>query len=235
MSVTETLGRWMGVALAPAATLGSFLRRARLFHPDGVLYRADVSALVDEPLARALEGSALVRLSGALWRWPESATRPDILGVAVRLHPGEPRAQDLLFASFHSVLGLPLAVLTTDVRDFLANTYATVLPSRAPGLGRVDFRLDPAAIATIGVDRRERLEQAVAAGRAASPRALARLTLRERLQGGGDNLRFNPFHAGLGIEPTGFLQAIRAVAYPASQLGRAVSRVVATRRCTHIG
>ncbi|MFT3776056.1 MAG: hypothetical protein QM820_62730 [Minicystis sp.] len=131
---------------------------------------------------------------------------------------------------------MPLAVFTTDVRDFLANNYGAVLPSRAPGLGLVDFRLVPEPIAAGGKDRNERLAHAVMEGRAvltlqvrerragARYRDLAQITLRERVAGGGEDLRFDPAHAGLGIEPAGVLQAIRAVVYPASQLGRALAR-----------
>jgi hypothetical protein len=235
MKLSEAIGRVIGGATAPAAALGSFARRARLFHPDGVVHRADVEPINDDALARALAGTAIVRLSGALWRWPGGAGLPDILGVAVRFHPGEARAQDLLFASFRNTLTLPLAVFTTNVRDFLADTYYTVLPSRAPGLGRVTFRLVPEPTASNGGDRRERLERAVDAGRAvfvlqvrerrarARYRGLALIRLRERLEDVGEELRFNPFHAGLGIEPAGLLQAIRAVVYPASQMGRALA------------
>lgn len=230
MSLIEAIGRITGALLAPLAAAGSALRRARLFHPEGVLYRADVEPLAETSLARSLRGAAWVRLSGAVFR---SRALPDILGAAVRLHPGEPREQDLLFATFGSVLTLPLAILTTNHRDFLANTYSTVLPSRAPGNGRVVFRLVPEHVGPGPGDRDARLRRAVAEGRAAFAlevrgkvgwpawERIARVILRERLEGGGEELRFNAWHAGLGIEPAGFFQAWRAVVYPASQLGRA--------------
>lgn len=233
MSLVEAIGRVCGALLAPAAAAGSLLRRGRLFHPEGVLYRAEVEPLGATALSRALAGPAWVRLSGALFR---SRQLPDILGAAVRFHPGEPREQDLLFATFRSVLTLPFALLTTHPRDFLANTYSTVLPSRAPGHGRVVFRLVPEHAAPGLGDRRARLQRAVQEGRAAfglelrgsmgwpSWERVARITLRERMEGGGEELQFSPFQAGLGITPAGFFQAWRAVVYPASQLGRAVAR-----------
>ena len=236
MPASLTIGRALGGLFAPIAALGSFLRGGRLFHPDGVLYRADVAPEAEDAVAHALAGTAVVRLSGALWRWPGGGSWPDILGVAVRFHPGQRRAQDLLFASFRSVAELPLAVLTTNVCDFLASTYATVLPLCAPELGAVDFRLVPDLRVADTGDRYDRLERATREGRAvlslqvrerrpgAAYRPLARLTLCEHLVGEGEDLRFDPFHAGLGIEPTGVLQAIRAVVYPASQLGRALAR-----------
>jgi hypothetical protein len=238
MGATEAIGRVLGLLAAPLAAAGSWLRGARLFHPDGVLYRAEVRAVAPGQLARSLEGPALVRLSGALRRWhgaPE-AERPDILGVAVRLQPDAPSAQDLLFASFRSTLTLALGPFTTDVHDFLGNTYYAVLPFHAPELGRVELRLDPEPAPTAGRDRRERLEHAVAAGHAvlwlearalrvgATWQRLAAVDLRARVEGGGEALRFDPFRDGLGIRPVGLLQAVRAVVYPASQLGRALAR-----------
>jgi hypothetical protein len=233
MSILALVGRFTGAVLAPLAAAGSALRGARLFHPEGVLHRADVEPLGDGALARALAGPAWVRLSGALFR---SRALPDILGAAVRFHPGTPREQDLLFATFRSVLALPFALFTTDARNYLANTYSTVLPSRVPGQGRVVFRLVPERIAGGPGDRDARLLRAVHEGRASFVlevhglagrpgwEPLARLAIRERIEGGGEELRFNPWHAGLGIEPAGFFQTWRAVVYPASQLGRALAR-----------
>ncbi|APR81447.1 Hypothetical protein A7982_06796 [Minicystis rosea] len=236
MPASLTIGRALGGLFAPLAALGSFLRGARLFHPDGVLYRADVEPEADDAVAHALAGTAVVRFSGALWRWPAGAAWPDILGAAVRFHPGEARAQDLLFATFRSVPEMLIAVLTTNVRDFLGNTYATVLPLRAPELGAVDLRLVPELRSADRGDRNARLARAVRDGRAilalevrerrpgSAYRPLARITLREPIAGGGEDLRFDPIHAGVGIEPIGVLQAIRTVVYPASQLGRALAR-----------
>src|SRR4051812_39945970 len=107
MGAREVVGRVIGVLAAPFAAMGSFLRGARIFHPDGVLYRAEVRAVAATALARSLEGPALVRLSGALWREKPGSEPPDILGVAVRLQPGEQTAQDLLFATFRTALALP--------------------------------------------------------------------------------------------------------------------------------
>jgi hypothetical protein len=239
MGATEVIGRVIGALAAPFAAMGSLIRGARIFHPDGVLYRAEVRAVAATTLARALEGPALVRLSGAMWRDEPGAERPDILGVAVRLQPGEPTAQDLIFATFRSALTLPLGPFTTDAHDYLGNIYYTALPSLAPELGRVELRLVPEPVPPQempGCDRAERLQHAVVAGLAvlwlevrplragASWRRLAGVELRERLPGGGADLRFNPFLAGLGIQPTGLLQAVRSVVYPASQLGRSLAR-----------
>jgi hypothetical protein len=235
----EVIGRVIGVLAAPLAALGSAIRGARVVHPDGVLYRAEVRAADATALARALEGPALVRLSGAIWRETPGVERPDSLGVAVRFQPGEPTAQDLLFGTFRSALTLLLAPFTTNAHDYLGNVYYTALPSRAPELGRVELRLVPEPVppeAMVGRDRAERLQRAVDAGLAvlrlevrrlrpgAEWRPLAAIMLREEVPGGGAALRFNPFRAGLGIQPVGLLQAVRSVVYPASQLGRSLLR-----------
>ena len=236
MGAREVIGRVIGILAAPLAATASLIRGARVFHPDGVLHRAEVRAAAATPLARSLEGPALVRLSGALWREMPGSEPPDILGVAVRLQPGEKTAQDLLFATFRSGLALPLGPFTTDAHDYLSNIYYSALPSRAPELGRVELRLVPGPAPTSGRSRAERLQRVVDAGlavlwlevRALRPgaewRRLAAIELRERLPGGGEELRFNPFRAGLGIQPTGLLQAVRSVVYPASQLGRTTAR-----------
>ncbi|MDI1475804.1 hypothetical protein [Polyangium sp. y55x31] len=179
MRATEALGRAIGGVLSPITGEGSLLRRARLFHPDGVLFRADVRPLAREgavgELAQRLAGPALVRLSSAWWRHEKEL--PDALGIAVRFCGRMPTAtsveasardQDLLFATFQHIWSLPFAPLTTNVHDFLGNQYHAILPFYVLGLGRVKFRLMPSRQRqhdTHG-SRRERLERAVAAGNA---------------------------------------------------------------------
>ena len=58
MDVGGAIGRVLGVLVAPAAAVSSFIRGARIFHPDGVVYRADVHADITE--------GALGRLAGRL-------------------------------------------------------------------------------------------------------------------------------------------------------------------------
>jgi len=245
MLARESVGRAVGGLIAPVARQGSRLRRARVLHPDGVVYRAEVRplsvagdrALAD--VAARLAGPALVRLSGGLWRWRGGGdrARPDVLGVAVRFRGSEalspeadPGDQDLLFASFRSMWTLPIAPLTTDVRDFLANVYHAVLPFDVTGLGRARCRLVPVRASVTGEDRRERLERAVSAGVAVfrleirQPRrpwvAVAEIALRERVEMDQQALRLTPFRTGRGIVPRGLIQAVRAAAYAGSQRGR---------------
>ena len=242
MSVREALGRGVGGILAPIAAEGSLVRGARLFHPDGVVFHADVHAIEGGgPLGAALQGPALARFSGALFRGHRGSLLPDILGLALRFHPGrgaEPgaRSQDLLLATFRHVWTLPLAMFVTRRDDYLANAYDTVLRSRVAGeRGVFTFRVVPEAPTGEGHGRLARLENAVADGRAwlrlemrpawrgAPAVPIATIALREAADVDQEALRFDPFRAGAGIEPAGFFQAMRAAAYPASQLGRALA------------
>jgi len=242
MSVREALGRGLGGLWAPVAAEGSLVRGARLFHPYGVVLDAEVRALQEGgALGAALEGPAIARFSGALFRDGDGHAWPDILGLALRFHPGSgaepaPGAQDLLLATFRSVWMLPFAMLLTQQDSYLANAYDSVLPSRVPGrAGAVTFRVVPEAASGEGRNRRERLENAAAEGRAS-------LRLEVRPASGGrpgvpiatiallspsdvdqEALRFDPFRAGAGIVPTGFFQAVRAAVYPAGQLGRGLA------------
>jgi hypothetical protein len=247
MDVGETIGKGISALVAPLAALGGFLRGARLFHAEGVVYRADVRAIATEgalgALAERLAGPAIVRLSRG---------GGSVLGVAVRFgtppvvvpEPGTP-VQDLLLISVRRLVELPAAARLTDVHDFLANTYYTIARSRAAGLGLVELRLVPVerigeARSALGVDasRDARLERDVALGAAVlrlelrqiAPGApwqpLDTITLTARADIDQAKLRFNPYHASLGLEPAGFLQGTRWAVYPASELGRALRRAL---------
>ena len=258
MDLGGAIGRMVGVLLAPAAAVGSFVRGARIFHPDGVVYRADVHPDVTQgvlgKLARRLAGRALVRFSGGLRRDKAGTSPRDVLGVALRFNtpqgadpaPG-PRAQDLLLLSFQHLWQLPSAALLTNPRDFLANDYHAILPFRVGRLGVVKFRIVPevGAVAAAGdeeMGRVERLSRAVRQGRAvlrlqvvgaergADWMALATVVLRESVDIDQADLRFTPFHAGAGIAPVGFLQGMRWAVYPASQAGRDLRRRLGRRR-----
>lgn len=253
MQVREAIGRGVGIFLAPAAAMGSFVRGARLFHADGVVYRAEVRAVAKggarRALAQRLVGPALVRLSNGMHRRRAGEDPPDVLGVALRLHPGsgeEPEAgsdaQDLLLDSFRHLWQVLVAARTTDPRDFLANTYYATVPFHAPYAGDVELRLVPVQESPEGEDRFDRLARAVKAGTAVL-RLETRLRERDALwepvadvvlceAAGVDQeaLRFNPFRTGLGLVPFGFVQGLRWAVYPASQLGRALRRRLSSRQ-----
>jgi hypothetical protein len=236
-ALREIIGGGLGSALAPLARWVSHSRRARTFHPDGLLFEARVTRAEGSALGDVLAGTALLRCSGALWR--RGTQGPDALGVALRfLGEGEaPRTalrsgdQDLLLATIISPLTLPFAPLTTDTSDFLANHYWAVSPFDAPQLGRVKFRLSPVHACAPGRDREQRLRALVEAGQAAFTlevrrtfsvgwQAVARVQPSRELSLDQRALRFSPFNAGRGLVPRGFVHALRSSVYPASQRGR---------------
>lgn len=244
MRVLELLGFAGGALIAPFAAAGSYLRRARVVHPDGVVYRAEVtSAAPDGPahdLALRLVGPALVRMSAALWRRRDGrARKPDILGAAIRFRSDpamsvvpDPDDQDLLFATFRSpFLALP-ALLGTDARSYLFDDYFAVALFEVPELGLVRWRLRSPRIRSGELTREEALEQAVHNGEAvfelqvrdarmgARYEPVAHIRLTERVHVDQAALRFSPFRSGRHILARGLLNALRILPYPASQLAR---------------
>jgi hypothetical protein len=216
-----------------------------MFHPTGLVVRGEVTALPGRTLAAVpdLSGPALVRLSGALWR--RSQRLPDVLGCAVRIgSPERPPGlspvaddQDLLFATIPSSPLLLLAPFMTDVRDHLANVYQALGEFAAVGGERVVLRLRPLARSPDGPSRLERLRQAIADGAAvlvieASPARHPRSTwtpvaavrLVRPLETDPWRLGFDPFQAGRGLVPRGFVHALRPATYAASQRTRGAGR-----------
>jgi hypothetical protein len=235
MGGAELLGRVIGVLLAPLVFLLALVRRARAFHPDGVVYRADVlsTAPATAPLAATaarLAGPALVRLSAAITRGSET---PDILGLAIRF--GVAGEQDLLLGTFDGfgLRQLSAAKAETDAHDFLHNHYRSVSHYRLDGVGRFTLHARGDSAGGEGA-RLERLAQATAARKAVFHlEARSVLTDDERSAGPlvdihlvglasvpSASLRFSPFRDGLGVRPVGLLAGIRWAAYPPSQLAR---------------
>jgi hypothetical protein len=231
-----------GVVLAPITALVSWLRRARMFHPDGAVYRATVEVAESAPrdlrmVGHRLAGQVLVRLSGAWWRAPREW--PDVLGMAVRWAP--PDTQDLLLATIRFPLTTPLAPLATNVRSFLWNHYHAVSPFLVAPVGRVKLRMRSPRIRNgRGVSRMAHLAREVDAGRATwtlEARRLgppfylrrwepvARLTLQRRVTIDEAALRFSPFITGRGLRPIGFVHGLRAATYAASQRARPAKSV----------
>lgn len=248
MRIASLVGRVFGATAAPLTFIGSLIRGARLFHPDGVIYRAEVEPLADGGplglLAQRLAGTALVRLSGALREWPESSRGWDLLGAAVRFRSvdevtPEPRPgdQDLLFATASTVPGIFIAPFRTDVSDFLGNRYYAILPFSLEGAGKVYLRLVPMQSSPAGADRRERLALAAVQNGAVlrlelqvSGREpwlpLATLELREQLDLDDRQLTFHPGSSAMGLVPRGVLQWVRPAAYAASHAGWRLRREV---------
>jgi hypothetical protein len=243
MALSEELGRVVGTLWGPAVRAGAALRHARLLHPDGVTYRAEVKECSTResfrPVAARLAGPALVRLSSALWR--KQREWPDVLGLAVRLRSEEPLTeepspgdQDLLFATVRSPWTLGLAPLTTDTHDWLENDYYAVSPFQVNGLGRAKLRITSSRADAPGNTRVERLEAALHAGQArftleVLPRRgeaagrwhpLVELRLVEQVTLDPATLRFWPYRNGRGIQPVGFVHALRIPTYRQSQEAR---------------
>ncbi len=230
------VGRALGFVLAPLTGGVSLVRRSRMFHPEGVVYRVEVTPLSADPASPRLAGPALVRFSGAWWKRREW---PDVLGLAIRFgDPGAPAPddQDLLFATIRRPWTMPFAPLATRVHDYLANDYYGVSPFDVAGLGRRYLRIVPTrGAAGRAGDRASRLAAEVARGAvrlelqvSVTPRTgytpFAELRIVSPL-GGVDQaaLRFSPFRDGRGIAPRGLVHAMRLGAYRASQAMRPAS------------
>lgn len=231
------MGRAAGWLLAPLTGALSLLRRARMFHPEGAVYRAEVSALHGPypGLARRLEGAALARFSTAWWRGGREWM--DALGVALRLgaDPGvTPRQgdQDLLFATIQHPWTTPFAPLTTEQHDFLANDYFAVSPFDVAGVGRAKLRLVASRPRRLrAAERSARLDEAVARGEAVLQFEIrlvgrqqwdpvAQVRLMRRIQVDQEALRFSPFRSGKGLSPRGFVHGLRRATYLLSQMVR---------------
>ena len=243
----DLLGRVGGVALAPIWMTISALRHARTFHPRGVTLRADVLPRARVApwgtIAARLRGPALVRLSSALWKQGEPI---DVLGIAIRFTRREeldarpaPGDQDLLFATIRRPWTMPFAPLSTRQHDFFANRYFAVAPFRVHGAGSVEWRLVPAGPIDGDGSREDKLARALDQDRArfvleGRPyrrvvdlfrrrhwHPVADVVLREEVEIDQRALRFDPYRAGRGIWPAGFVHALRKASYAASQFGRA--------------
>jgi hypothetical protein len=228
--------------VAPLFGLVSFARHARTFHPAGPIFHAAVTRHLDAPpayraLAQRLSGFALVRFSGALWKHADRL--PDVLGCAIRLTRSEretalpaPDDQDLLFATIRRPWTMPFAPLTTDVRDYLANDYFGVSPFDVGLAQRFYLRLHPIHPATEQeTTRTKRVETETALGSACLSldvgehpfgpwTPLLAISLERPAHVDGEALRFEPFHSGRGIQPIGFIHALRRGVYNLSQQAR---------------
>ncbi|HEX6273992.1 MAG TPA: hypothetical protein VFZ53_13180 [Polyangiaceae bacterium] len=234
----ERCGLVAGGWLAPLTAAVSARRRARMFHPEGVTYLAEVApSHASGELAAAanrLAGTALARFSTALWRGGREW--PDVLGVALRFDGAQSSAQDLLLATVRFPWTTPFAPLATRVHTFAWNHYHAVSPFELDGVGPVKLRLRSPRIANPTAQNRvQHLSGLAGEGRARFIlecrrlalsvfarrwEPLAGITLREPVDVDQEALRFSPFRDGAGIHPRGFVHALRVAAYRASQEAR---------------
>jgi hypothetical protein len=242
MARGEVTGWLTGAVLSPLTGLTSALRHSRMFHPSGITCVGEAVCIASSPAAREvgerLAGPVLMRWSSAWWKRGE---HPDVLGCALRFTRGpigvEPQAgdQDLLLATIQRPWTMAFAPLTTRQHDFLSNTYYGVSPFDVPPLGRIEWRLSTPGASYGGLDRAARLARSIDAGAArarlewcAYPGALVRpraaafeplieLRIARLVDVDQRRLRFDPFRAGRGVTPVGFVHAMRRAAYWTSQ------------------
>jgi len=208
----------------------------RAFHPDGVVFTAELILVGEEQRA---EGSilgqrarlpAVARLSRSLGV-PEPL--PDALGIAIRIEglAGPGTRQDLLFVTSSRLPGGRHAPLPAP-RGFFGHFFTTVWPYRVGGKVRMlalqppedgpDSPRDLEGITRTGPGARYRLLIASLEG---PWQALGELVLGELRQGQVEEIRFNPWNTADGeLRPTGPLMGLRDPAYEGSQDARGAPR-----------
>jgi hypothetical protein len=222
--VDTTAGRVAG----PAFGIGSFLRRARVFHPRGRSFPARVRIPGDPRFAGTVLGRAgvhdgVVRFSRGAGV-PEPL--PDVLGLAVRLELAE-GPQDMLLVSSAAAPVARHAILPA--RDYGATHYSSITPFRVGGttavLGARAEHVGPPR----PLERLAQLEDALGAVRfrilVAEP--TGPWTTAGVVELGppvpdahGERVRYTPFHRAGGLEPVGAVNALRRRAYADSQAAR---------------
>ena len=228
--ISELFGFLLGYPLGLIFAAGSILRNARIFHPRGLLFCAEIETLPESSLT--LPSHAIVRFSSAWWKTREW---PDVLGLAIRMSknrintvsPGK-SDQDLLFASFRRPWEIFLAPFSTEHHDFQDNNYFAISPFTLSSGLIVDFMIDPSrGHRTVGT-RDEKLTGNVMAGNVVlrllmkernqkTWRMVARINIKEETSLDQEGLRFHPFQNGQEIRPYGFLQYLRYGPYKMSQ------------------
>lgn len=234
------MGRWIflagagGAALLGARVAGA--RRQRLLHPLGRSFTGEVQiwgmpgdAAGVDLLDRPARYPATVRVSKGA---PTPTGWPDVLGLAIRVHPPDGEPFDLLLSTtgpLPVVRHLPLP------RRTFAAFYGSLLSYRT-GAGGAGSRLylaalpDPTStplgatldrVAAAAVDDGARFLLAAAGVRGAW-RPFGRLTFGAPLPAPVDAaLAFDPTrHQTPGLSPAGLIQALRGLTYRSSQAWR---------------
>ncbi|HVK98980.1 MAG TPA: hypothetical protein VM553_04175, partial [Dongiaceae bacterium] len=247
-TISDIVGLWLGYCVSPVLAAGTLIRRARVFHPGGTVYHGVVKPHpnVKSPyfeLAKNLSGGAIVRFSSSAWK--NESILPDALGFSIRFRVGKPPhinieegAQDLILVTSPGLELLPVYLFTTNQHDFLANTFYGAAPYKVADQSRSLIRVVPSAVNTTGKTREEKLANAVAQGIAVLQLEVATKDVPDRwhpvvevrLDHAYEPKRpitFSPFHAGLGIQPQGFINYLREGPYVFSQFirNRAASAV----------
>jgi hypothetical protein len=245
--MTEAVGLWVGSLIAPLFAFGSLLRQARIFHPQGINFRADVRAIegaeVDprftELAQNLIKGDALVRFStgrGSMGK----VMLPDVLGMSIRFradrddnYKPEEGAQDLLLVTSESLLQLPVAALATNQYNFAGNIYHGMAPFEVAEQPDMVLRVVPTTqIDATSTDRYQNIRTAVDDGEVVfrletasqyQPMKwfpLVEIRLMSEVAIDDSKLEFYPFRTGQNIIPQGFIQYLRPVPYLMSQWAR---------------
>jgi len=245
--ITEAVGLWVGSLIAPIFAFGSLLRQARIFHPQGINFRADVRSVegadIDPRFTELVQGltkgDALVRFSTGMWS-VEKIMLPDVLGMSIRFRADrddnfkpEEGAQDLLLVTSESLLQLPVAALATNQYNFAGNAYHGMAPFQVAKQDDMILRVVPATqIDVTGTDRYQNIRQAVeeddvvfrleTASQSQPMKWLPLVEIRLMSEVSLDDtkLEFFPFRTGQNIIPQGFIQYMRPVPYLLSQYAR---------------
>lgn len=169
--------------------------------------------------------NAMIRFSSAMWKNKEWR---DVLGVSIRF--GE--IQDLLFASFNHPWQTPIGPFLTKYHDFFLNDYFAVSPFIVNGK-KVYFKLQAEDFKIYDGSRNEKLRKNIGhsklilmMGKEKEWTQIAEVSLLEEIQIDQEQLRMNPFRAGLGIHPKGFIQHLRIGSYRFSQFGRGLRHLI---------
>ena len=208
LMLDEILGRASGALFAA----GSRIRKTKVLHPHGLVH--DATVVIDGApgappglLGEAGEHTGVVRLSrgGGLPR-----PLPDFIGLAIRLPDlyGEGRHQDLLLVS--SGEGAGVQHLFRPALSITDGPYSTILPYEIGGTQYVlAARPRSATVFDLGVTtlKGRRMQR------------IGELRLGDRRPDDENDLRFNPFNTGGGLQPATMFNRMRKWAYPMSQAG----------------
>lgn len=226
---TEVLGYFGGYFLGIFTGTISYLRRSRIFHSRGEVFSARVLSLRSEIIK--FHPYSTVRFSSALWKNGEGQ---DVFGIAIRFSDQKgfsliPRNkdQDLLFATFDSTWKILFSPFITQQDDYFANEYFAISPFKTKTLQNVYFKLIPKGPKVLGKSRKEKLINTIETGSSSlllymkeekeEWRKFAEIVLEEKIDIDQETMRFDPFLAGLQINPIGFVHYLRIGSYKMSQ------------------
>ncbi len=210
---------------------GSAIRRARIFHPDGLLAEGSIERLAPADVGLPIPSCDVVaRVSKAAGT---PGALPDAIGLALRIPPqaDDGAAWDILLASAgSSVLGRAIGL--RPVGSWTGNTLTSLMALRYRDVNwwlraRVLTEVDGLGVSLDSIRRRvEDGEVDVALDQARGRSEfgpVARLTLRRLVDAGeGEDVSFDPIlntAPGVQLYP-GWLASLRARAYDRSREGR---------------